>query len=267
MWAEAALTEQEVPRTWDQLISVAKKLTQYDAKGNVAIEGIALKGIEDAYINNMASQLHGYIYSADGSESLKNSEQQQIATQFVYDLYHKHKVASIDFPIFIESFATELSAMCWISAFLGGYCDAAAPDLNWGLFPGPLPSVELMPELWAWSDVGYERDLAVSAIATKEQKDAGFTFLRFLLDDDNYLTEAAVAFNMVPDKVKLLQRPEFQDSNSKVVAMMVSHSKFREDVTYMDISYVINPKGIDQIMLEHAPIKETLDRYLKDELL
>lgn len=258
LWAEAGLTDKDVPRTWDELVTVGKKLTEEDAKGNIIREALGVKGIEFAIINNLVAQRRGYLFSEDLTESLYNSSEVEEAVQFVYDLHYKDKITSAEFPVFIEAWTSELAAMVWVSTFLGGYTDQAVPDLNWGVFPGPLPSNERMPELWSWGVINHQCGLTVSQGATKEQKEAGFVFMRFLMDDPQFLANTAQALSVVPDKIGLLAYPEFQTPTARAISMMVGYGiPMGELIT--DLMYVVIPKAIDEIILNNAPIKETLD--------
>ena len=35
LWAEAGLTDDDIPKTWDEFIEVAQKLTKFDENGNM----------------------------------------------------------------------------------------------------------------------------------------------------------------------------------------------------------------------------------------
>ena len=39
LWEEAGLTEEDIPKTWDELIEVGKKLTRFDEEGNIVQAG------------------------------------------------------------------------------------------------------------------------------------------------------------------------------------------------------------------------------------
>jgi len=43
-WAEAGLTEEDIPKTWDQLIAVAQKLTKVDDNGKMTVAGFGFNG-------------------------------------------------------------------------------------------------------------------------------------------------------------------------------------------------------------------------------
>jgi multiple sugar transport system substrate-binding protein len=261
LFAEAGLTEQDMPRTWDDLVTVGKKLAEKDAQGNLIREGLAMKGVESIMVNIAQVSLGGYLFTDEyGTESNYNSPQTKEAAQFIYDLFYKHKIASLEFPVFIESWASELAGMCWMSTFLGGYTDQAVPELNWGLAPAPLPGVDRMPELSAWTMVTVSFDIpVVSAYATAEEKEAAFTLLRFLIDDEEFMVNTAKALSVIPSRIDLLTRPEFQTPINKVVTMLVDYGVYTgEDV--VDLKWVLHPKWLERILLEHLPIDEALDQ-------
>ena len=39
LWAEAGLTDDDIPKTWDEFIEVAQKLTKFDENGNMVQAG------------------------------------------------------------------------------------------------------------------------------------------------------------------------------------------------------------------------------------
>ncbi len=263
MWAEAGLTNGDIPRTWDQLASVGEKLTLFDSKGNMIREGLAMKGVESFVLAALMNQLQGYQLSADGTQSLFDSTQVEEGMQFIYDLHYEYKIASTEFPVFIEAWTSGLAAMCWISTFLGGYTDTTAPDLDWGVFPGPLPTAGQMPELWAWTTLNHQLDLAVTTNTTPEQKEAGFALLRALVDDSDYLLALAQALSVVPARADLLTRPELQTPAFKAVAMMEPFGIPMGELV-SDLIYVIQPQAVDKILLDGAPIRETLEATKKE---
>ena len=44
-WAEAGLTEADIPTTWDEFREIAKKLTKYDSAGDIQVAGFVPNGI------------------------------------------------------------------------------------------------------------------------------------------------------------------------------------------------------------------------------
>jgi len=59
IWREGGLTESDIPKTWDKLMEVAKKLTKYDDQGNVEVAGYNVTSSQDTlvYKNRLRNQM------------------------------------------------------------------------------------------------------------------------------------------------------------------------------------------------------------------
>ena len=270
-FAEAGLTDADAPRDWDDLVTIGKKLTQFDAKGKMTREGLAMKGVEAFLVNNLQAQLHGYWYTDNvGTEVLYDTDPWLKAVQFVYDVHYKDPISSTEFPVFIESWLSQLSSMCWISTFMGGHTDQVAPEINWGIIPGPLPPRSVMPELWSFGVGNNSYGLIVPKDDNAERREATFKLMRHLLDDDIFMVARIKHLNVFPAKTDLIADPAFSTPNMRAVGLMTKNTiDWGESVT--EILYVLQPKATDEILLNHAPIKETMeqlkvdsDKYLRD---
>lgn len=107
------------PKTYDELVEVAKKLTQTDANGNITRSGIVFGGdarFDQAWFSLLAG--HGTSVMNDAyNEFTFNSEAGTQATQFMYDLINKYQVTTknvID-PSFNSGteFQAEKASMVW----------------------------------------------------------------------------------------------------------------------------------------------------------
>ena len=76
LWTKAGLTDADIPTTWDQLASVAKKLTTGSTKGLVF-------GGEYARIGAFMAQAGGRLVSADGTKAEANSDANVAALTYV----------------------------------------------------------------------------------------------------------------------------------------------------------------------------------------
>lgn len=86
MWKEAGLTENDYPKTWSELATIAKKLTTSDH------EGLAFSG-EYARIGVFMKQAGGGLVSNDGSKAIANTDQSIKGLQEVQDLLKSGNVA------------------------------------------------------------------------------------------------------------------------------------------------------------------------------
>lgn len=128
MWKAAGLTEADYPKTWDEMLEVAKKLT----KGDGSQYGMALA--DAGWAAFMKGNGTG-LYTTKGKVSINSKENLaflQKMRQFYKDGY---SVAGMDDTAARESFESGQSAM----VIVGPWEDQAATDkgINHDLFPVP----------------------------------------------------------------------------------------------------------------------------------
>ena len=68
-WAEAGLTEADIPRTWDEFRELAKKLTKYDANGDIQVAGFVPNNILGVFWLDLHYQLGGKLYG-EGAQTV-----------------------------------------------------------------------------------------------------------------------------------------------------------------------------------------------------
>ena len=128
MWKAAGLTDQDYPKTWDQLLDVAKKLT----KGDGSQYGMALS--DSGWAAFMKGNGTG-LYDTKGKVTI-NSEQNKAFLQKMREFYKGgYSKTGMDDTAARESFESGQSAM----VIVGPWEDQAATDkgINHDLFPVP----------------------------------------------------------------------------------------------------------------------------------
>jgi len=123
LWEDAGLTDADVPTTWDQLASVAEKLTGGDTTGLVF-------GGEYARIGVFMAQAGGRLVSEDGTTAEANSDANVEALTYVQDHLKDGTfayAADVGAGWGGEAFGKQLGAMTiegnWITGALGDYPD------------------------------------------------------------------------------------------------------------------------------------------------
>jgi multiple sugar transport system substrate-binding protein len=207
LWAEAGLTTGDIPKTWDQLVQVAKKLTKYDAAGNITQEGLSMNGEPLAWLLTTLSYQDGNYLFTEKNAPVVNSQSWKNNLKFIQDLFTVHKVSSTRFPTNnYEAFANGQSGMLfqwgWIGSFLKNY-----PDIEWGFFNLPTKTGGVPP--------AYERNNGEATIvvtATDNNKAAvGFDILKLFLAEDKYILSMGLLDNIVPVKKGLDKHPDIQN--------------------------------------------------------
>ncbi len=91
---EVGLDPDAPPKTWDELVAAAQKLTKVDEKGNVERYGFGLcenQGHSQWPYTILTAQNGGQINSDDGTQTFFNSEASIKAVQWWVDLHHVYK--------------------------------------------------------------------------------------------------------------------------------------------------------------------------------
>jgi multiple sugar transport system substrate-binding protein len=133
LWQQAGLGDADIPTSWEELRSVAEKLTQ----GNTA--GLAF-GPEYQRIGVFFEQNGGGLLSDDGSTATVNSEENVEALSFVKQMM-KDGIAAYSSDIGAgwggEAFGKELTAMTIEGNWIAGAMSNDFPDVEYQVVPLP----------------------------------------------------------------------------------------------------------------------------------
>jgi len=158
---EAGLDPNQPPKTFDELLEYAKKLTKYDANGKITRNGLAVRyaGAPVGVADKVLPFIHAYggrLYASDGSTATGhlNGPKTVAAMQYLYDLVNTHKVASLELGKPVETFAAGKSAMIFREGWLEGWMKGNAPDIDYRVSalpvgPGGYPGLSLLFG-WSW---------------------------------------------------------------------------------------------------------------------
>lgn len=127
LWKAAGLTDDDIPTTWEELASVAARLT----KGKTV--GLAFSP-EFQRLGAFAAEAGGGLTNEDGTEATVNSEANVKALEFVKQMLNDGTAAySSDLGAGWggEAFGKELSAMTVEGNWIKGAMDADFPDIDY----------------------------------------------------------------------------------------------------------------------------------------
>jgi multiple sugar transport system substrate-binding protein len=261
MWREAGLTEADIPKTWDQFIQAAKKLTKYDANGNITREGFSINDNTQHILTSQVLQNGYFLFNANG-KPVVNSDPWKAGLKFAQDFYNVHKVSSIQFPGGSDAFLNEQGAMAYVWGWFGAQL-ANYPDLEWGFFNLPTRDGKNPP---AYDRNNGESTFAVNKAAKKEAQAVGFDILKFFLCSDELLVEMANSLNVVPSKTSLRTHPAIQANVVlKTQADIVDRTIWPGPVpgawetaitTYAIQGVLLNGKSIDAALTETQAMEE-----------
>lgn len=201
----------EAPKTWDELIEVAQKLTETDANGKITHAGLAWNsdmGRYDQAWFSMLAQCGGTMMNEDFTEFTFDSEEGKKSLQFLTDCINKYNICS-------NSLDASYSAL---TEFMGGNVSMifgatgenkrdiinAAPQMDGKVASAPLPTA-----------TGTEKNaIAFSApigiFKTTQNPEAAKEWVKYFCNEvvQLYMSQQ---LNVLNSNVKVMQDPYFTE--------------------------------------------------------
>jgi multiple sugar transport system substrate-binding protein len=255
MWAAAGLTEKDNPKTWDQLIQVAKKLTKKDASGTIRVQGLSFNGqFFDAW-KDMMYQQGQWLFDQTGTKPRINVPAGKKAAQLLYDMYHKYGLGDIKFPGADTALGNGTAAMIYTWSWIAPGLDQNFPDLKYGYFDIPTFTAGTPP---AYGRQNGEANFGVPEKSKPEVKKVVFDFVKFALANDDMLVRYNTLQHNAPTKYALYKNPAMQKDplikgqinvidrmvypGAMPDAYQVGLQKYLEDAIY------VNDQGLDSAL-------------------
>ncbi|NJD03373.1 MAG: extracellular solute-binding protein [Ruminiclostridium sp.] len=209
MWAESGLTMQDIPQIWEELRTVARKLTVYDSGGHILRAGFSFNGVEEYILEAMNLQRGQFLFSEDGRFSRFNNPASIENARFLRDLYYKDLVGDAKMEPAKDAFGFGKTAMIYAWGWTANDLDRNYPSIEYGFFR--------IPTWWPGEPPAFDRNNAecsfsVNKHSDENKKKIAFDFLKYYLSSDNALINAAKKAYMVPSKISLLGRPELSEN-------------------------------------------------------
>lgn len=136
----------EVPKTWEELVETAGKLTKTDGSGNITHAGLAWysdMGRYDQSWFSMLAQSGGKMMSDDFSEFTFNTEEGKKSLQFLSDCINKYNICNSSVDASYDAITEFMAGN--VSMVFGGAADNrtsilnAAPQMEGKFAAAPLP--------------------------------------------------------------------------------------------------------------------------------
>jgi ABC-type glycerol-3-phosphate transport system substrate-binding protein len=147
MFKEAGLDPNKPPKTMPEFLEYAKKLTKYEANGNIKVAGVGLRysgghqGIGDKFskfVMPFMDTTKKFYYNADFTDVVFDHPEWIEGAKFVKDLIFKHKVTNTSLPIPDQAVAQGLAAMTFRESFYANFLKQNAPNMEFGIAPFPV---------------------------------------------------------------------------------------------------------------------------------
>lgn len=243
-FAEAGLDPEQPPTTWDELISVAQKLTKRDGERTLrwGIE-LPLEAFNWFYYA-LTYANGGETLSADGSKVLWDQPKNVEALQFWYDLVNKYKVTPAytpwnDGP---QEFAAGKTAMVWHSTGSQAFMRQNV-KFHWGL--GRIPKhTQFGPPSGGGNMLMYSTDPA--------RRKAAWTFVTWMSDAPQ-AARWSIASGYLATNIASWDRPEMQELIKEHPEVLVTKAQLAD-------------AKAEPASAKYAPVRDILNALIKDVL-
>lgn len=200
MWAAAGLTEDDIPKTWDQFREVAKKLTIRDENGNLVQAGFSYNGGIQGDVLGMQYQYGQNLFTSDNRVTLNNDAMKNVV-QRLKDMYTVDGVCDYNFGNNSgDNFGQGTVAMYLGWGFMTNVLAQNFPETHFKCFEIPTPSEDTP---YAFHRYNGESTFGVNKNAAPDQQAVAQDIIRFFLANDDIQKEFCLANAVFPAKSTL----------------------------------------------------------------
>ena len=221
MWEAAGLTEADIPKTWDEMREVAKKLTIKE--GDTIIQaGLNFNDdFHQNYLLGLNYQLGENLFEEDGVRPKVNSDAMKQVMQMLVDMYEVDGIGSKDFgEKGADSFGQGQSAMVIQWGHYYNTLQTTWSDINFGVFE--IPTFDGNP--YAYNRYNGESTFGVNKNAPEDQQAVAQDFIKYFLANDDAQVAFNLAMSIFPAKKSLADNEKILENPSlKVLAEHIDH--------------------------------------------
>ncbi|MCI6574960.1 MAG: extracellular solute-binding protein [Arcanobacterium sp.] len=205
MWKEAGLTDADIPQTWDEMRTVAKKLTVRDPSGKLKRAGFSFNDEGGTFQMGLSYQYGQNLFAADGKTPTVNNEANlKVINQM--KAFYDDGSGDKDFGTSgTESFGQGQAAMTYAWGWYAGTLAHDYPDIHWSAFPTPVPEKGKVP--YAYDRTGLEATFGINKNAPKEQQAVAQDFLKYYLTNADVQKTLAIAYAVFPAYIPIAEDP------------------------------------------------------------
>lgn len=208
MWMAAGLTDEDIPKTWEEFAKVAQKLTIRD--NNKLVQ--AGFNFNNEFHNMMTGLHYQYgqnLFEENGKDVTLSNEAAIKSAQMLLDFYEKDQVGDKDFGTdSSQSFGQGQSAMVYKWGHFYGYMSSNYPDIKYGTFE--IPTIDGNP--YAYDRYNGESTPGINKNASPAQMETAQDFIRFFLANTDLQKELCLNYSLIPANNALKEDPKLNEN-------------------------------------------------------
>jgi multiple sugar transport system substrate-binding protein len=203
IWRQAGLGDKDIPRTWEELRTIAMLLTRRDDKGNFFTEGFNFNNSADIFLMALQLERGQALFTPDGTRSNFNVEENIANIQFLRDLVFRDKVGTYGGEPPEILLGTGRAAMIFGWGWIANFLERNYSGAEFGFFRIPNWDLSVPP---AYNYNNLELSFCVNAASGEGQKNAAYDLLLFYLCNNKVLLKVSDQGKLVPSKISLLEK-------------------------------------------------------------
>lgn len=219
MWEAAGLTDEDIPKTWDELIEVAKKLTIKDGDSLIQAGLNFNDDFHQNYLLGLNYQLGENLFQEDGKTPNVNSQTMVDIMQMLVDMYEVDGIGSADFgEKSADSFGQGQSAMVIQWGHYYNTLKTTWSNIDFGVFEIPTFDGETP---YAYNRYNGESTFGINKNAPADQQAVAQDFVKYFLANDDAQVKFNLAMSTFPAKKSLADNEEIMANPS--LAVLADH--------------------------------------------
>jgi multiple sugar transport system substrate-binding protein len=243
-----------IPSTWEELFAIARELTVTDVSGEVTRAGFSFNGMQRELNWALGYQNGLPIFNSEGLSTIASAKAQEVLA-YLMDIYDKEGVGSMRMAgNNWDQFATGRAAMVYVNGWVYGWMGENAPNLDFGV--APIPSLDGNPPAIDRNNV--ELMIGVSRYTTPAKADAGQRFIKFILENRDFLVDFSIRKGGIPTRFDLRSDPEIASHPLISVALQTVDRTVYPGAFPVAIEPGYN-RLFENIFLNHMPIAQAVE--------